>query len=354
MKTNRISKKQNGFSLIEIMIATTIWSIVALGVGYGVVQVQKSQNNMVSQDMAINLKKNLSSQLKSSGLCQAILAGTNLVYNSSLDFQNMGSGKVNYVNNLLTKTLEDGESKQSIRKANITSIRYRVKSNTGVNAQNSRIVQVGDTQQKVKTLEFEFGIAYLKAGGNEAITEDYTVVEPFSFEMPVYTNMADQFVSCNLDFNMNEMCSSLGFIYDAKTNKCTSNKNLCVFGDLFAMSTLMDVGQADTINKAIAAGGTDSINDSKYKFLKKFLKKQPSEEDLADLNDDPIYENQGIIKVECVTPDSNGGLGCKCEPGFTAREASFFTKDRTVSCGKKCSTDINIKLRTFMCIKCEE
>ena len=349
------SFNQKGFSLAELMMATAIWSVVALGTGYGIVQVQKSQQEMSSKNLTLSMKKNLSSYFKSGMLCDELLRNRNLPNVPNDDYTDLGSARVEEFNRLLTET----DNQVTVRKAKVDSVRYRVRSNSvdGLGPPFKE-VQVGPVTQRVKTVEFEVAFSYLKPGASAANTtfDDgaYTPAPPLIFESPVYTNASDRFISCSLDMNMTEMCSSLGYVLDPATQRCTASGDMCVFGDVFAFSTIMDAGDAAQINAAILAGGVEAIeSDNRTKRLSRLLKRNPSEEDIKDILDLPTYANQGEIKVECVTPAANGGRGCECEPGFEAREAGFLTRNRSVSCGKKCSTQINMRVRSFMCIKCE-
>lgn len=341
---------QKGFSLAEIMVAAAIWSVVILGVSYGISQVHKTQNEMVSKDMTMNLKKSIASQLKGGAICDNLLSGTTLPNTNNTAYTAVNNVLVSKINSMMIKTL----NQDTVRKSKIEGIKYRVKSNSTSPADSFKIIQVGKDQKKIKTVEFEFEVSYLIAGADINSPTSFEKAPPLNFEVPVHTSITDQFDSCSIDFNMSEVCASLGYVYDPIDNKCTANNNLCVFGDLFAFQTMLDKGDAATINAQILAGSTIPSNkQGKWGIFGIFLKSNLSSQDILDLNDAPTYINPGQISVECVTPNANKGLGCTCEPGFTAREASFFTKDRFVSCGKKCTTEINIKLRTFMCIKCD-
>jgi prepilin-type N-terminal cleavage/methylation domain-containing protein len=345
---------QKGFSIAELMIATAIWSVVALGTGYGVVQVQKSQQEMSSKNETLSMKKNLSSYFKSGMLCEDLLRNRNLPNVSNNDYTDLGTARVEEFNRLLTET----DSAVTVRKARVDRVQYRVKANSidGV-GDPFKTTQVGPVTQRVKTVEFEVGFSYLKPGASPTNTtfDDgaYTPAPPLIFEAPVYTDTADRFISCSQDMNMTEMCSSLGFVLDPATQRCTASGDMCVFGDVFAFSTIIDGGVAAQINAAILAGGVAAIEgDNRTRRLSRLLRKKPTDEDIRDILDLPTYE--GEIKVSCVTPTANSGLGCQCQPGFEAREAGFFTKNRNVSCGKKCSTTFNVRVRSFMCIKCDE
>lgn len=347
---------QNGFSIAELMMATAVWSVVALGTGYGIAQVQKSQQEMSSKNLTLSMKKNLSSYFKSGMLCEELLRNRTLPNVNNDDYIDLGSARTEEFNRLLTET----ETDVTVRKARVDRVRYRVRSNSvdGVGPQFKE-VRVGDVTQRVKTVEFEVGFSYLKPGASATNTtfDDgaYNPAPPLIFESPVYTDSSDRFVSCSQDINMNEMCSSMGYVHDPATNRCEASGDMCVFGDVFAFSTIMDAGDAARVNAAILAGGAEAIaGDSRTKRLSLFMKRQPTEDDIRDILDLPTYENKGEIKVDCVTPSANNGLGCQCQPGFEAREAGFFTRNRNVSCGKKCTTAINVRVRSFMCIKCDE
>ncbi len=109
--------RPKGFSLIEVVISTTVLSVVMLAVSTLIVQQQKATSQLSDQLNKIEITRNIETILKDGLACQQTLSGVyippsasnnvthlrdnlgNIIYSSLTNFQNIGIGQISVKNN---------------------------------------------------------------------------------------------------------------------------------------------------------------------------------------------------------------------------------------------------------------
>lgn len=289
--------KQNaGFSLIEIIVAMGIMSVVAGLFATSVVQLQKSQVSFEDKNSSFAFISALTgSLLGDQQTCTNLLKGQRLSTTPTeftiSNFSGLGSQDVE----LKKSTLVAGHNDASA-KVRINSLTIHQKPNveaTKINAQGL------DYERKIAVITV--GTEIREAGGKtEQGRSNYVAEAPRTLEVPVYTR-GNTIESCQINMTRTDVCNTIGAGVDpTNTSRCLPQEQCFVKGSFF-ISTCT-----------------------------------------------PSYAG-------CMPSSRNPVTGSTtCPEKSTRTSTGLYTQTFTVSCGKKCSYNVVNTIEFYMCMQCDQ
>lgn len=294
-----IRSNNEGFSLIEVVVATAVWSIVAMGIAYSVVSQKKEAINSERTNEAIDMSNKLTDYINSNVFCESVLS-TTAANNSRMlvsTFRPLDIRNAKFT--IGNATVGNGSTLDANGNVRLVRARYRIK--PGSESQQKTIT-VGDRTQIRKIVQIELELGLFKG------TENVKSFERRYLEVPVMTS-GNYISSCELKVTEPEICRALGMGFDPSSQVCTGEGDLgCDFLGSYTKADIDD--SAAELSPACA--GTD-----------------------AEL-------------VNTVT----GTCGC---PSGTTEERPFglsSTDSTTVNCGKKCSYTVFTQYEVIGCFRC--
>jgi prepilin-type N-terminal cleavage/methylation domain-containing protein len=288
-----------GFSLVEVVVATAVWSVVAMGIAYTVVSQKKDAITSERTNEAIDIANKLTDYVNSSAFCESVLSttvgGNSRMILSTFSPLDIRDAKFT-IGNI---TVSNGSALDANSNIRLIKARYRIKPGS---AAQQKTITVGSKTVIRKIAQIELGLALFK--GNENIKS----LESRFIEVPVMTS-GDYITSCELKVTEPEICNALGMSFDSISQVCDGS------GDL----------------------GCD--------FMGSYTKAD-IDDNAADLS--PACNGADEELINNVT----GSCGC---PSGTTEERPFglaSNTSKTVSCGKKCEYTVYSQYEVIGCFKC--
>lgn len=286
-----------GFSIAEVVVATAIWSVLALGISYTVVSQKNEAINADRHIEAIDLGNRLSDYVNSNMFCEAILAATNTNNSRELraEWRNLDIRNTKFTVNQ-GQNVQQNSTLDRDGRVVVTQARYRVKPGT---ASQEVVVTIGNKQERRRTAQIELSMAIRNNDGS------LKMLEPRFIEVPVMTRN-NYITSCDLKVTSPEICSALGMNFDTARSVC------------------------------------DGEGDMGCEFLGSFTR--------ADLrgNDPNLSPSCSADYVNTVTGACDCPLGTNEQRSFGP--TSFSTG--TIQCGKKCSYTVYSAFEVVGCFRC--
>lgn len=286
----RILKHQAGFSLIEIVVAMGIMSVVAGLFATSVVQLQKSQVSFEDKNASFAFVSSLTgSILGDQQTCTHLLKGTRLTNNASeftvANFSGLGSKTIDLKKNTVISGSDNNQPKVRIR-----SLTIQAKPN------------IQTTKIRANGVDYDRMIAEIILSTETrqpgASATKYTAEPNRTIDVPVYVRNGI-IETCQINMTRVDVCNTIGAGIDPNnTSRCLPQEQCFVKGSYF-------------ISKC-----------------------------------EPEYN--GCVKS--VANPITGGLNCP--ERSTATSTGMYSQTYNVSCGKKCSYTVKNTIEYFMCMQC--
>ncbi len=291
----KVLKQSTGFSLIEIIVAMGIMSVVAGLFATSVVQLQKSQVTFEDKNASFSFVSALTgSLLGDQQTCTALLQGTRLNASPTeftmANFSGLGSKTVD----LKKGAIVSGESADTA-KVRIQGLTIHAKPDV----QTTKIVANGieyDRRIAVVTLATE-----VRAPGDQKTgqkTAAYRAEAPRTLEVPVYVR-SNVIQTCQINMTRMDVCNTIGAGIDPNnTSRCLPQEQCFVKGSFF-------------ISKC-----------------------------------SPAYAGCMPSSVNPITGSTT------CPAKSTRTSTGMYSQTFNISCGKKCSYTVTNTIEYFMCMQC--
>lgn len=288
-----------GFTIVEVVVATAVWSILAMGITYSIISQKQHAVRTEQTNDAMDIANKLSDYVNSNVFCESIFSTTSTLNSRVLtaNWNNLDIRSASFTINNATVTT--GSQLDNDGKLEIVQARYRVK--PGSTAQEKNIV-IGIKNELRRIAQVELEIGLFKNGVYERS------IERRYLEVPVMTK-GQYIVSCDLKVTNPEICSALGMEFDTVLGVCAGE------GDLGC------------------------------EFLGSYIKAD-IDDNLSSIN--PTCDPNDTQQVNTVT----GGCSCPVETNTQRSFGPATIDSTTVTCGKKCGYTVYTQYEVIGCFKC--
>ncbi len=296
---SKILKSSSGFSLIEIIVAMGIMSVVAGLFATSMVQLQKSQVTFEDKNASFSFVSALTgSLLGDQQTCTALLQGTRLNNNPTEFTMSNFSGLGSKTLDLKKGAVISGESDDN-PKVKVQGLTIHAKA--AADAPSTKVVSNGITYDRkiaVITLSTEIRTPGGTQQGQKTHAAAYTTEAPRTLEVPVYVR-SNVIHSCQINMTQTDACSAIGAGVDP------SNPSRCKPQDQCFMKGSYMVSKCTP-----AYGGCL-----------------------------PHIINQVSMTTSCPAKSTRTSTG-------------NFSESFTISCGKKCTQTILQSFEYYICMEC--